>query len=222
MSFLILGGHRCGTHMLLSMLTNHPSIFKESKFVEPSENLNARNYRWPYLFFPHSEVKELKHIDMIPDYQGMIIHYYRVLQILDSANDIEKYKFLSWVYNRKIIHLIRENEEDRAISNICMNVIPKNKDGNKKAHDLKNMSVPRYSKEDIDYHINKYSHEKQRVGALLDLDDSLHVTYEWICDEKNIKTLDKRKSKIFCEFLDIENRKLTSSYTKNTYANSNC
>lgn len=195
--FAVLCGPRCGSHLLMTLLNSHPALTcydeilgfrgKQKNFYELGDNEGClANYQ---NFLPHHRTAE--------------------------GNDIPR--LVSILREVPIIHLTRDPTE-RARSHHFISE-------NKRRHKLKhNSNRPYY----LDGKLDQYDEEQVRVlreiherekAACLKLFEGLQynwleITYEWLCDNQEIKHLPIEKSRTICKYLGVKPRLLTTPLYK--------
>lgn len=168
--FVILAHRRSGTHMLASLLNSHPELRCYD------EVLLSR--KW-HLRLGRKNIVELK------EKEGCIVMYRHFLLRADS-------KIQNLICNSHVIHLMRKNLDNHALSL-----------ANMKPHPREDLN---YRKEQIVRVRNKiFANRKFRFPNLF------KIYYEDICGDKDIKSYDNPD---LLEFLGVKSQTLTTTFTK--------
>lgn len=197
--FVVLTDSRCGSHMLRSLLNSHPQL---ECYDEILGNNKADKNFW----------KLGKHEGFLASYSNLMAgdrfatHGYDIPRLLEKIKSVP------------VIHLTRDVTE-RAKSQLVYGSVSKKRNIFRSANleEPANISAKHenFNHEDIEQTCNMFLQRQQECLALFESqDDWLHITYEWLCDNCELKELSYHKSSVLCDHLQVPVTALACSLYK--------
>lgn len=204
--FTVLTDSRCGSHMLQSLLNSHPALNCYDEIL--------------------GNCKDDKNFWELGEREGFLLSYGNLIgggRWAKHGYDIPK--VIDKITRHPIIHLERGLEE-RAKSQLVHGRVARRKRIFRRANLFEPIDIdPKYENfngEEIKRECDIFE-ERQRKGMEAMHEHAysgplasrwLHVRYEWLCGNQELKELSHYKSRVFCSYLEVPVTKLTCSLYK--------
>ena len=204
--FTILTDSRCGSHMLQSLLNSHPHLHCYDEIL--------------------GNCKDDKNFFELGEREGCLVSYGNLIpggRWAKHGYDIPE--VIDRITRNPVIHLERGVEE-RAKSQLVHGRVSRRKRIFRRANLFEPVDIdPKYENfndDDIQRECDIFEKRKQEGLAVVAEHAYkgpmaarwLHVRYEWLCGNKELKELSHWKSKLFCEYLEVPVTKLSCSLYK--------